>query len=378
MKTVALGDVVDFTNGGTPSRSKAEFWGGSIPWITGADITDAGEVSARSFITEAGVRGSSTNVVPRGSILLLTRTSVGKVGVLSESMAINQDITAVTPSKDVDTRYLVHFLRASKPTLLRTLRGATIKGVTRDDVAALEIPLPPLDEQHRIAAILDRADALRAKRRQALAHLDDLTQSVFTAMFAPGAGPVRALGEVTDFFGGTSLPEGQDFAGQGGGSLLMKVSDMNAPGNEEEVVSCALWTDGHVARSATVSAGAVVLPKRGASISTNKKRITTRPTTLDPNLMGVQPRSDVLHSRYLHAWFKSFDLASITSGSTVPQLNKQDLAPLAIYVPPMPQQEEFALRIQNVNSQRAMLHASAERVESLFTSLQAQAFRGEL
>ena len=110
---------------------------------------------------------------------------------------------------------------------------------------------------------------------------------------------------------------------------------MNIAGNEERVLATTLWTDSLTAKAATVAADAIVLPKRGASIATNKKRITTRTTALDPNLMGVQPLPDLVEARYLFAWFQSFDLATITSGSTVPQLNKQDLAPLRIPLPPI-------------------------------------------
>ena len=81
------------------------------------------------------------------------------------------------------TVYLMQFLRSQAAYFERLARGATIKGITREIVDRLEIPLPPLAEQQRIAAILDQAEALRAKRRHALAQLDTLTQSLFLDLF---------------------------------------------------------------------------------------------------------------------------------------------------------------------------------------------------
>lgn len=242
----------------------------------------------------------------------------------------------------------------------------------------IEIPKPPLAEQRRMAAILDRADALHAKRRQVLAHLDSLAQSLFNEVIGSASCESRPLGEVANFFGGSSLPEGEPFAEQSGGTLLMKVSDMNSLGNEDEVTSTAVWTDLVTARSATVESGSVVFPKRGASIATNKKRIIRRRTALDPNLMGIQPHTSVLTSEYLLAWLRSFDLASITSGSTVPQLNKRDLEGVEIAVPNLVVQEVFRTKLERLKGHQVMSRESAAACDELFASLQGRAFRGEL
>ena len=161
-----LGPICSFLNGGTPSRRVARYYQGDVPWITGADISGPRADTARSFVTEEAIRESATNRVPAGTVLLVTRTSVGKAAVAAMELCFSQDITAITPDPHcLDTSYLVHFLRTKQPQLERMARGATIKGVTREVVANLAIPLPSLPEQRRIAAILDKADALRAKRR---------------------------------------------------------------------------------------------------------------------------------------------------------------------------------------------------------------------
>ncbi len=197
MREVPLGEVANFASGGTPPRRGASFYRGEIPWITGADIDPSGTVRARSFINHAAIADSAARVVPAGTVLLVTRTSVGKVGITAVPTSYSQDITAVLHDGDrLDRQYLVHYLRSREVHLASQARGATIKGVTREDVADLMVPLPPVDEQRRIAAILDHVEAVRAKRRQALDLLGALPQSVFLEMFGSTTSEVCSVEEV--------------------------------------------------------------------------------------------------------------------------------------------------------------------------------------
>ena len=93
--------VLEFLNGGTPSTTNPACWGGPTPRITGADTESQITTSARKYVTEKGVRESSTNIVPRGNILLVTRTGVGKVSVAGVDVAISQDLTGVLPDPKV-------------------------------------------------------------------------------------------------------------------------------------------------------------------------------------------------------------------------------------------------------------------------------------
>ena len=377
-----LGPICSFLNGGTPSRGVARYYQGDVPWITGADISGPRADTARSFITEEAIRESATNRVPAGTVLLVTRTSVGKVALAAIELCFSQDITAITPDPHcLDRSYLVHFLRTKQPHLERRARGATIKGVTREAVANLAIPLPPLAEQKRIAGILDAADALRAKRREALGQLDTLLQSTFLDMFGdpvtnPMGWEVRELGEVAGFHAGSTLPAGEDFVGQDGGFLYLKVGDLNHILNKEAVVRSNIWGK-EAKKGITAPKDAVVIPKRGGAIGTNKKRLLSRKSVLDPNLMAISG-SESLHHVYLHRWFHTFDLMSITSGSTVPQLNKRDLAPLRIPLPPVDLQHRFAAVVESVERQRASQRAHLAELDTLFASLQSHAFRGDL
>ncbi|MHB8331148.1 MAG: restriction endonuclease subunit S [Candidatus Dormibacteria bacterium] len=208
---VPLESLCSFHNGGTPSRAVPQFFDGDIPWLTGADIRGPLAGECRTYLTEAGIRSSPACKVPKGTVLLVTRTSVGKVAVAGRELSFSQDITALCPDEDrVDTSYLVHFLRTQEKRFQLGSRGATIKGITREVVATTRVPLPPVAEQGRIADILDQADALRCKRRTMVADLDTLTYSIFVHMFGNSLTslmefPLVPLGEVAEIQGGLQV-----------------------------------------------------------------------------------------------------------------------------------------------------------------------------
>ena len=222
---------------------------------------------------------------------------------------------------------------------------------------------------------------MRTKRRETLSQLDTLLRSTFLDMFGdPVTNPmeweVSRLADVAEFHAGSSLPSGEDFVGQVGGYLNLKVSDLNAPENTTRIVSSKLWSTDR-GNGTIAPERATVFPKRGGAIGTNKKRLLDRAAILDPNLMAVSA-GERLHHLFLYRWFFTFDLVDITSGSTVPQLNKRDLSPLPIQIPPIHLQHRFAAIVQSIERQKASQRAHLAELDTLFASLQSRAFRGDL
>ncbi len=167
--------------------------------------------------------------------------------------------------------------------------------------------------------------------------------------------------------------------------LLLKVADLNEAGNEVEMERSRRCVDGTtwVSSGKCLPPGTVIFPKRGGAIATNNKRILRRPALLDPNLMGVLPKDpSQLTPEFLLEWFVSFDLSNMQSGTSVPQINKKDLAPRQIPVPPVRVQESVLDLLHAVRGRRdsiSRLHAVATAsLDALFPSILDKAFRGEL
>ncbi len=200
-----------FISGGTPNIKIKAYWHGDIPWITGADFDDGEVILGRRYINQAAVDNSATNIVPQGSILMVTGTGVGKIAVAPVDIAISQDITGVIPKRTVSAKYLIAAIKNKMSVILTAQRGATIKGVTRKDVENLQIPLPRLSEQRRIIEILDQADRLRKLRADADGKAQRILPALFIKMFGdpatnPMGWPVKKMGSIAlDLRYGTSI-----------------------------------------------------------------------------------------------------------------------------------------------------------------------------
>ena len=157
---VTLEDVcAKAINGGTPSTEVEKYWEGEIPWITGADILNQKVSKIRRYITEEAVRNSSTNVIPKGNLLVVTRTGVGKLAIAPFDVAVSQDFTGIIPTETIKTEFLFWLLNNSANYFLDLTQGTSINGITRKDLMRFVFPRPPLPEQHRIAAILSTIDS---------------------------------------------------------------------------------------------------------------------------------------------------------------------------------------------------------------------------
>jgi type I restriction enzyme S subunit len=160
-KTVQLGDVCELIGGGTPSKKNAAYYGGEISWATVRDMHSDILSKTELQITELGLQNSSSKVIPANNIVIASRVGLGKVCLLTQDTAINQDLRGVIPKKPntIDVRYLFYWFKDIAPTIISAGRGATVHGVTLPFLKSLEIPLPPLAEQQRIVAKLDAAFA---------------------------------------------------------------------------------------------------------------------------------------------------------------------------------------------------------------------------
>jgi type I restriction enzyme S subunit len=185
---VRLEDMAkEFVTGGTPSTDVPKYWGGDIPWITGADVTGIWVSGGRKFITKEGLDNSAAHLVNRGTILIVSRTGVGKTAIAANSLSFSQDITAVVCNDEILPEYLARYLIFSGDQLVRIQRGATIKGLTRTDIETVVIPLAPLPEQKRIVAKIQELMAEVERARSAceaqLEAIKALPQAILSKAF---------------------------------------------------------------------------------------------------------------------------------------------------------------------------------------------------
>ena len=156
-KLIALGDICTITGGGTPSKSNPSFYEGDIYWATVRDMSNDVLSETDFKISIEAVKESSTNIIPKGNVVIATRVGLGKVCILNQDTAINQDLRGVTPKNvnQLDVKYLFYWFKSISQKIIDAGRGATVHGVTLPFIKSLEIPLPSLATQQKIVAKLD-------------------------------------------------------------------------------------------------------------------------------------------------------------------------------------------------------------------------------
>ena len=180
---MAVGGLCQIVGGGTPSTSNEEYWQGNIPWITSADIYGLKDVRPRRHINERAVQESATNLLPSGSIIVVTRVGLGKVAFVREDLCFSQDSQGlVFDGRNLHGMYLSYFLSEAVKSFKYEGRGTTIRGVTKKQLHELPVLVPPLAEQRRIVAEIEtqftRLDASVAALRRAQSNLKRYRASV--------------------------------------------------------------------------------------------------------------------------------------------------------------------------------------------------------
>lgn len=387
-----VGDVCAMFGGGTPARDVPAYYGGSIPWVTPKDMKVWEITGAEVNITESGLANSAARLAPAGSVLVVVRSGVLKhtlpVAIARTAVAINQDMKALVCSDRVLPEYLARYLKEQSGTILKWVRATTADNFQPDRLRALPIPLPPLVEQRRIAAILDKADELRAKRRAAIAKLDTLTQSIFLDMFGdpatnPKGWPVERLGKCTAQiqigpFG--SLLHQKDYV-QGGIPLVNPKHIQNGeirPGSEESV-SPRKFKE---LKTYHLRRGDVVMGRRGEMGRCAVVNEVYGPLLCGTGSLFVRPDVARTTSMFLYFLLSSAALKArlerLSLGQTLPNLNSRIVEGLQVPLPPLAMQNEFAITVAGARALAGVQSTSACTLDHLFATLQSRAFNGRL
>jgi len=181
--------AAEFNNGGTPDTKNRDYWNGTIPWITGADFENQKVKMIRRHITTEGVKSSATNVIPKGNLLIVTRTGVGKVAIAPFDIAISQDITGVIlDSQKASAEFVYWYLNFISSKLKSAIQGTSINGLLRNDLEEIGLPLPFIEEQKKIAEILTTVDEAIEKTAQVIETTKEVKKGLMQKLLTRGIG----------------------------------------------------------------------------------------------------------------------------------------------------------------------------------------------
>ncbi|MEG4294132.1 restriction endonuclease subunit S [Microcoleus sp. C2C3] len=393
---VALGDIFDIARGGSPRPIQNYITDDvdGVNWIMIADASESSKyiTSTKKRIRKEGVKNS--RMVYPGDFVLTNSMSFGRPYIMKTSGCIHDGWLVLSNRlENVDSNYFFHLLGSNAVYLefARRAAGATVKNLNIDLVKGVQIPLPPLEEQKRIAEILDRAEELRSKRREAIAQLDTLTQAIFFEMFGEPVLNGWAMETIAEIVHPSS---GSIRTGPFGSNLL------HSEFVEEGVA--VLGIDNAVANEFRWGERRFIseLKYRGL------KHYTVRPGDVIITIMGTCGRCAVVPDnipvaintkhlccitlnpakclpRFLHAYFLLHPIArqylnQTKKGAIMAGLNMAIIKSMPIFIPSLSLQKEFTRRAEAVDKLKAAHRASLSELDALFASLQHRAFRGEL
>ena len=156
----ALIDIVELIGGGTPKTSKAEYWGGNINWLSVKDFNNENRYvySTEKTITEEGLNNSSTKLLKKDDIIISARGTVGELAMITFPMAFNQSCYGIRAKEGIDSIFLYYLIKNSVRKLKAITHGSVFDTITRDTFANIEVAIPDIKTQHRIAKMLADID----------------------------------------------------------------------------------------------------------------------------------------------------------------------------------------------------------------------------
>jgi type I restriction enzyme, S subunit len=373
-KKKVLGEICDIVGGGTPSKAIASFYNGCIPWATVRDMQGDIIKITECTITEEAVKKSSTNIIPKGNVVIATRVGLGKVCLIEKDTAINQDLRGIIPknNQQLSIRYLFQWLKSISNIIVEEGTGATVQGVKLPFIKGLQIPLPPLSEQQRIVTILDEAFAAITKAKdsaeQNLQNAKELFESYLQSIFNTGNWEIKSVNEVcNEIFAGGDAPK-DDFS-------LNKTEKYQIPIYANAVKERGLYGFTNFARVTTPS---ITIAARGSG--TGHTEIRHENFVPIVRLIVLIPNLSLINLDFLK---RSIDnLTILRSGSAIPQLTVPMIKEYKLPLPSLTEQEEIILQVNALQVETQKLEGIYQQkiaaLEELKKTILEKAFKGEL
>lgn len=302
-------------------------------------------------------------------------------------------IAALRPNrKSVDPRYLFHWYTTERTQSEIRACGRQTTNISNLDlnrVLKLPVPLFPLSDQRRIAAILDNAEVLRAKRRVTLAKLDTLAQSIFIEMFGdtvknPKNWPVSTLGALIQNGPQNGLYKPSELYGEG--TPILRIDGFYAGTVTNLATLKRLMISPQEIETYRLRANDIVVNRVNSPEYLGKCALISElaePTVFESNMMRFSVDETRLHPRYLTSALQGASIRAQILGRAKhainqSSINQKDVAGFIVQLPPIQHQRQFADRMTCIDKQTGHQRLQLSRFEALFASLQHRAFRGEL
>ena len=372
-----LGELFPVTSGGTPSRKHQEYYqGGTIPWVKTGDLKEKYLFDTDEKITNRGLENSSARLYPIDTVLLaMYGATIGAASILKIEAATNQACAAFEKCDNVLPEYLYAFLESQRSRFIKDAVGGAQPNISAGYLKQIDMPLLPLDEQCRIAAVLDKVSGLIAKRREQLDKLDELVKARFVEMFGDFKlntknWPVVSFDEIAIIDGNmtTDYEKYANYPHIGIDSIEKETGALTGYRTvaEDGVISGKyLFTPKHIIYSKIrPNLNKVALPDFSGLCSADAYPILPIEEKCNRVFLAYDMRSQ---------FFLDYIL-QFCNRTNLPKVNRKEVSGFKTPLPPIKLQNKFATFVEQTNKSKLTIQQSLDKLEALKKALMQQYF----
>ena len=374
-KTCKFADVFDLQMGKTPSRENPTYWGDANMWVSIADMNEQKYMSAtKEGITDVAVQESGIKPIPKGTVIMSFKLSIGKVSIATSKLYTNEAIMGFIEKEEgtLVPEYLYYYLKGYKwEGANKAAMGMTLNKKT---IAENTISYPPIAEQEKIVAELDCLSGIIEKKKQQLKELDNLAQSIFYEMFGDPVEndkgwDVKKIGEVCIVErGGSPRPINAFITYDENGVNWIKIGDATEGSRFITSTKEKIIPEG-VRKSRMVYKGDFILSN---SMSFGRPYIMGVDGCIHDGWLVLRDKDNVFDKTYLYYYLGSShvyqEFKRLAVGGVVNNLNSELVRGVRVAIPALNIQQDFASKIEVIEKQKELIAQSIKETETLFNS----------
>jgi type I restriction enzyme S subunit len=398
---VAIGNLVETSSGGTPSRNIKEYFEGKIPWVKSGELEDNIICDTEEKITENGLQSSSAKLFPKGTLLIaLYGATVGKTGILGIDATTNQAVCAILNKKNlVNEIFLQNYFIFKREQLITYSSGAAQPNISQEIIRNFVIALPPYSEQKKIAHILSTIDSAFEKSAQVIEKTKELKKGLMQELLMRGIGHKRfkktKLGAMPEEWeisplrnltalitkGTTPTTYGHSYTNDG--VLFLRIENISEQG--EFILGDVKYISGEtnefLARS-RLQAGDVLFSIAGALGRVAIVSDDLLPANINQALALIRLKNDNLNNKYLkyilHSEFIKNQISPMAAQLAQANLNLQQVGDLKIPIPQNSEQKEIVAILSSVDEKIEKEVVHKEKLENIKKGLMQVLLTGKI
>lgn len=389
MEYVKLEEICTIVSGGTPSRSKPNYWNnGNIPWIKIKDMKSKYIDSAEEFITEEGLNNSSTKMLKRDTILYSIFATLGEVGILKIDACTNQAIAGLSLKEDSNIlkEYLYYYLKSKKKDVNNLGRGVAQNNINLSLLRKFKIPVIPLRQQKKIIEVLDNVSSTINNYERELALLDELVKARFVEMFGTIYDKKFDMKTLPDI---VSSDKNSIKRGPFGGAL--KKEDFLEDGYMVYEQRHAIHEDFEYAKyyvspekyesmiGFKVVPGDLIISCSGTLGRIAEVPMGAKEGIINQALLKISLNKDIMNNQFFIYQFRCKEIQDMLFGisrgsgiANMPSMN--EVKAFKFICPPLELQNQFASFVKEIDKSRSRIQKSLEASQELFDSLMQKYF----